>query len=265
MKTTQAAKPAPKRSIMILAAAIAVIVIAAAVTVILIVTGAKPAETVQPTEATTNSELILSGEPARADLLVGSWVSYFSGKRIVYVYDDDGCADFSDEDGATHYHYKTEGDHLIQTSDTSHQVYIWTPAAKTFIADHSYGEARNIIALAGEQIEDLYGYVYVEGDYLYLGKLIFCREERLVDDGNNSLVGSWTGAAGDRLAFDADGAYHYREESYDYHGTYQLSEDGKELTLQMEGQSGSVLLDGEWEVSGRILRSRNRYYFRDEG
>ena len=257
---------------LILCAAACVLLIAGAVILIIALRGDSPASVsgTEPADATASEatasepdEALLHGEPVAAELLVGSWVSYTDGMKLIYSYDDDGCAVFRSDNGAvSEYHYEIQGDRVIMTGGEKRKVYIWTPLAETFISDHPYGETAHLTSLIREQVEDFSGYLYVQGDYLYSGKLCMCREDQLDGYDDSSLVGSWTGAAADRVTFTADGGYHYREMSYDYDGTYRYDAEADKLTLILDGE-GTVLSDADWDLNGRVLRIQKRYYFRD--
>ena len=211
----------------------------------------------------TVDEAYLHGEAVSAEMFIGSWVTYSGESEVIYTFDDDGCAIFQyASGGGAEYHWKLEGDRIILTSGEKRKVYIWAPRAVTFIADHQYGEAANVTALVRDQIADFTGFAYVEGDYLYMGRICLCRRETLDSFDDRSLAGSWTGCDGDRVTFTEDGAYHYRCEGYDYDGSYRIDDDGR-LILHLDGTDDSVLSDPEWGVSGRVLHLQKHYYFRD--
>ena len=267
-KKPSASAPAAreKRRRTVLIGAICAVAVTAIVVCVILFSGRadKPAETkAQPTAAALD-ESLLKGETMAVDPIVGSWVSYADGKKITYTFDDDGCAIYRSEDGsASEYHFEIQGDRFIQTSGEKRRVFIWSPVATGFVADHEYGEAADITARVREQIENFSGYMYVDGDYLWFGQLCLCAEEKLTGSDSDSLVGSWTGAAGDRVTLTADGAYHYRDMKLDYDGTYRIDEETGNLILHLDGTDDSVLVPGEWQVNGRVMHMRKRYYFRD--
>ena len=147
------------------------------------------------------------------------------------------------------------------TNDEKTQVYIWDEQAVTFMCDHPYGEMNTLMVEKMKENKDFKGYMYVDGDFLYVGKLCLCRSERLEGFDDGSLVGEWVGAAGDKLSFDSDGGYYYKDSGYEYNGTYELNEEDSELTLILGGE-GTVLEGPQWGVNGRVLNIQDQYYFR---
>ena len=195
------------------------------------------------------------------DRLVGSWISYYNGETVTYSYDG-SKATFSDSHGnTTEYDYTVSGDTITLTNGKKTMVYLWTPDAVDFIADHEYGEARQLEADQAGQTENFKGYAYVKSDFLYIGTLCMCREDKLDGFTDTSLEGEWLGAAGDRLSFDADGGYHYKECGLSYDGTYEIDEDADKLTLTLSDDT-IVYEDEQWGVSGRVFHINNQYYFR---
>lgn len=215
-------------------------------------------------EQGTVDEEWLHGTDVDRALIVGTWVSYLGDRRVEYAFDDDGCS-FVTYEGyeSAEYQYEIQGDRFIRSRGENRQVYIWSERAVTFIADHEYGEAANLKALIGDRIENFAGYMYVQGDYMYLGKLVLCRKEKTEGFDSESIVGSWTGVEGDRVTFTADGAYHYRQEGHDYNGTFSVDEATGDLNLVLDGNPGITLKPGEWDIFGRVLRLREICYFRD--
>ena len=200
------------------------------------------------------------GKKTAPDQLNGRWISYSAGMQVVYEYGD-GKATFSDANGnESAYDYVIEDDRVILTNEDKRQVYLWTPDAVTLMSEHEYGEVGQIMSDEAEKTEDFAGYIYVEGDYLYVGRLCMCREDRLDGFDDTSIVGRWTGCAGDLVTFTADGGYHYRDYGFDYDGKYAVDGDNLKLTL---GDQTTLLRDAEWGVSGRVLHIRNQYYFRN--
>lgn len=212
----------------------------------------------------TIDDKMLHGETADAGLFIGSWVSYPKGNKVTYTFDDDGCAIFLNAEGnGSEYHYEVEGDRIIMTSGEKRRIYIWSERALTFLADNQYGEISHLTALIREKIEDFSGYMYVKDDYLYLGMLCMCRTEQMSGFDDDSLVGNWTGADGDRVTFTADGAYSYIEYGIEYNGTYSIDEENDRLILSLPGTDDSVLTGVQWGVGGRVLHLGKHYYYRD--
>lgn len=233
--------------------------------------GATASETAVPTDeegdGTSASETAVPtvhGEPIRADLLQGEWVTYYNGLRIEYIYDGAGNAVFTDASGnSAEYQYTTQGDRLIQTSGEKKQVYLWSDAAVHLLSDHTSVESTRMVSDLYDEIEDFNGFIYVDGDILYIGRLVMCREEAMTQ-GDDSLVGSWIGTQGDCVTFTEDGEYHYREEGVDYDGKYDLLEDGAHLKLIL-GKYSTTYTEEDWGVKGRTLYLNQRYYFRENG
>lgn len=264
-KSKSSARTPDKRTILIISA---VILATAVVIALVILLSHKPAEKAPAAPSPTVAPLdesLLHGEPAKAELFTGTWISYANGSQLTYTYDDDGCAIFRHENGSvSEYHYEIQDDRVIQTRGDKRQVYIWSPVAITFFTDRTYGESSDITYQIGERIGDFAGFMYVKGDYLFIGRLCMCREEAAhASDGNTSLEGVWTGTSGDRVTFTADGQYHYREKGVDYDGTYSCNEAEHKLYLTLEGEGTSVLSDTEWGIDGRVLHLQSHYYFRD--
>ena len=255
-----AEKTALNKKKLIITAALCVILAAVVIIVILCPKGKS-----QPASATRDEPVTIQRTPGvtvSPELFAGSWVTYTNGLRVEYTYDDAGSATFSDANGnESVYHYEIDGDLIILTREEKRQVYLWSPEAVRLIPDHAYGEMMQIIYDTGLEIDDLAGCMYVDGDFLYVGKLTMCREEKLDPEEDASLEGSWIGAAGDRITFNADGTYDYREEGNDYHGRFKLDDTGEQLTITLSGES-TVYTHDDWHIHGNMLHIQKRYYFK---
>ena len=203
------------------------------------------------------------GTEAQADLLIGKWVSYLDGLRFTAEYTADGSLTYIDaNEDVYEYTYTVEGDRVTLTKDNKRQDYLWTADALTFILDHRSGEAEQLIYEGSSVIEDMSGYIYVNGDFLYIGKMCMCRESALDGAEDQTLAGTWIGAEGDKVVFDAEGGYHYRQFSEDFDGEYIYDEAAGTLKLIMSNKSNTYSGE-EWGIEGRVLHIKNMYYFRE--
>lgn len=210
---------------------------------------------------TETSEVKTVGDPAEVDKLTGKWVSYNEGLRFTAEYDGQGKLSYISALGAeSEYACSAEGDKIVQTKGGKRQVYLWTDYAVTFMSDHSYNDINLLSREAGQTIQDFYGYIYPDGDLLYIGKLIMCRES-VADGEDQPLEGIWVGAAGDRVAFDSDGGYHYRQYGEDFDGEYVYDESSGDLELSMSGTTNTYSSDS-WGIEGATLHINNQYYFK---
>ena len=234
-------------------------VISAAITVSVLVMGNKPDDSVI---AEKPDDIIITENPD-GDSLIGEWMTYSGGKTVTYSFDGSKAV-LTDADGdESVYDYTIDGNVITLSNSAKTKRFEWTSSAVRFQCDHAYGEARGLLAEKQEKDSDFTGYMYVDGDFLYIGALCMCDASRMDGYTDTSLVGEWVGAAGDKLRFGSDGSYYYKDSGIDYNGTYTVDEGSDTLTLFLGGEG--TLLDGPaWGVSGRVLHINDQYYFRTE-
>lgn len=205
--------------------------------------------------------IIIAGNKPKSVDFEGSWISYYKGLTVTYSYDN-GTAVFSDSAGNESTNtYNVNGNSVIFTGEEKVRVYEWSPVAVNFLADHQYGEIRQIVSQRAQEVENFNGYMYTDGDFLYVGMLCMCNSEKLSGYDNPTLGGEWLGASGDIIEFKANGGYSYREFGTNYDGEYSIDSDTGALVTVVEDKSATVEAD-EWGINGRVLNIKDQYYFR---
>ena len=198
-----------------------------------------------------------------SNLLPGSWVSYYNGTKLIYEFTGDGKAIFSNEKGnKSEFEYSVDGSTVTLTSGEYSHIYYWSSKAKTFLSDHQYGEWQQLIADEANDTPGFSGYIYVDGDLLYMGSITMCKESAVDISDEVDFVGDWTGAGGDKLTFKKDGSYYYKDYGLEYNGSYELDENTGSLNLILEGDKTTVTSE-QWGIEGRVLHINDQYYFYD--
>ena len=195
--------------------------------------------------------------------ITGDWITYSEGELCSYSCDG-SKATFIDGHGHETVYDCSFGDKTVTFSnDDDTRVYIWSREASTYVADHEYGEYQKLIAEKSEEIEHFSGYMTVDGDFLYMGAMCFCRESKLSGYTDASLAGEWIGAAGDKLSMSSDGGYHYVNYGLTYDGKYRVDDESGQLILTLEGED-IVLNPENWGINGRVMHMSAQFYYRAE-
>lgn len=196
-------------------------------------------------------------------LLPGSWTTYYNDSVYTYVIHDDGTALLTDDNGnEAEYTYTLDGDILVMSHIGTNTTYVWNSRAAGFVADHEYGEINSIYANTYGDYENFSGFVYVSGDFLYFGNYTYCKTEKLEGYDESGLADRWIGAQGDTVTMTVNGKYTYKNYGATYKGTYAVGDDGS-LTLALDDTPTVLDKDG-WDLSGRVLRIDDLYYFRED-
>lgn len=218
-----------------------------------------------PTEAATeititpadkeDSELFLKALP-------GTWSSYTKeGVAYTYTFEENGTVHYKKNgENAVDYTYVLKDDLLTIKGSQKSFVYQLSKDAVGMMANLHYGQIKNLFAKSEETIRDFNGCVYINDDFLYLGTVCMIRDDKVKTD-DASLEGDWLGVVGDKLTFNANGSYDYLDNSEKYKGKYTVSEDGKQLTLTLSGNTNDYD-DTLWGINGRVLHIKNQYYFK---
>ena len=197
-----------------------------------------------------------------SDRIEGEWKSYVNDKEITYTFSG-GHAVFADDSGtATEYDYTISGSDIVFKNSNKEKHYKWTADAVIFLSSHQYGEVQKLLSIERAEDKNFSGYMYVDGDFLYIGMICMCRAERMTGYTDDSIEGDWIGAAGDKVSFNSDGSYYYKDYGQEYNGTYSVDKDESKLILTL-GDDSTVYHDAQWGINGRVLNIEKQYYFRD--
>lgn len=197
-----------------------------------------------------------------SDSLTGAWSSYTKdGVAFTYTFEDDGTVHYKkDGENAEEYTYTFEDGLFSIKSAEKNFVYQCSKDAVGMMADYDYGAVKNFFAEKEEEIPDFNGCVYIADDFMYLGTVCLCRDDKLGGFDGTTIEGDWLGVSGDTVHFSSDGKYVYRDGGADYNGTYSVDDEKKVLTITLTNTTEYDKT--KWGIEGRVLHIDNRYFFK---
>ncbi len=195
--------------------------------------------------------------------LIGAWSSYTKdGEAYTYTFDQDGSVRYKKEgENAVDYSYTFKDGLLTIKGGEKDFVYQCSKDAVGMMANLQQGAWKNLFSKTAEKIPGFNGCVYIVDDFMYMGTVCLCRDDRLDGFDLKSIDGDWLGVMGDTIRFDKDGKYTYVNNAEKARGEYVADFDKKTLTITLNGKSTEYDADC-WGLNGRVFRIENQYYFK---
>lgn len=251
-------------------AIVAVILAVVAAAAVIIIMNSRPDQTdkkekaqkKQEKEVVTVTPCDAEDEKIFSDSLIGKWSSYTKdGVAFTYSFDKDGTAHYKkDGENAIEYTYTFEdGIFTIKGADKNF-AYLCSKDAVGMAANHHYGAIQTMYAEKAEEIPDFNGCVYISDDFMYLGTVCLCKDDKLAGFDNNTIEGDWLGVKGDTVSFSADGSYSYHDDGEEYNGQYSVNSADGALSITLRNKTD--FSKDKWGIDGRVLHIDKQYYFK---